>query len=212
MNELVLCFKIEEKNLFMDCNLVDYNGTPIFFICRAEGDYYTALCYDLELGKYYITLNENVEIEAMLKGKLPMTRLMFNAEAAWDVAAGTSVENDIVIRINATDMDGSVFPSEDAYYEIVDETVRRYLERNFDKEIAYIGTLQNIQAGEDLSNLFENEIVILTDNILRGVSESQKRIDYYKTEVSCATQRKIDMVRPQEIIEYYTDSYEAEAA
>lgn len=44
-----LCFILDNKNIYLDHILVDYEYVPIFFLCKDdECQYYLALCTDIE--------------------------------------------------------------------------------------------------------------------------------------------------------------------
>lgn len=38
-----LCFIIENVKLYLEQVLVDYDGFPVFFLCRGENQYYAVL-------------------------------------------------------------------------------------------------------------------------------------------------------------------------
>ena len=48
-----LCFILENKNVYLDHILVDYEYVPIFLLCKDdECQYYLALCTNIENGEY----------------------------------------------------------------------------------------------------------------------------------------------------------------
>ena len=50
-----LCFILENKNVYLDHILVDYEYVPIFLLCKDdECQYYLALCTNIENGEYIV--------------------------------------------------------------------------------------------------------------------------------------------------------------
>ena len=67
-----LCFKLDDNKLYLDQTLVNYNGIPIFFICKGKEEYYLVLCTDYENYNYIIVIisvKEKDSIKCNLKIK-----------------------------------------------------------------------------------------------------------------------------------------------
>ena len=126
--EDILCFRIEGRSLYLDHVLVDFDGTPLFFVCKDETDYYLVLCYDTDRFEYYVAMCGLDEIKHMICGEIPMAAPMLSSKKVWRVVTSEEFDDDIVRFIGADGLDRSALPGDDAFYEIVDEDVRGYLD------------------------------------------------------------------------------------
>lgn len=133
-NDRTLCFIINDKNICLDCVLIEFNAIPMLFICKDNKDYYLCLCYDLEELNYYVVKCEAVSLRKMVQGKIPMVDLFVHSEQLWDVHSAEDIEKDEVVRISAQELDESVLPYHGACYEIVDEDVSEYVRAWITKE------------------------------------------------------------------------------
>lgn len=128
-----LCFFIENKELYLEQVLVDYNDVPIFFLCRNEEQFYIALCTDLEELSYIVEKLSSVDVYKLLHGKSTMRDTLLSHEEYWEIISGEEISLDKVIKRTIDCMDRSVLPEENAYFQILTEEARLYVEA-FDKE------------------------------------------------------------------------------
>ena len=162
MNNKQCCFKVGTQSLYLDCVLVEFEGTPLFFICKDNSDkYYISLCYDIDELYYYVAecTNKSFVLD-MIKGNISMRQAITMSKAIWDIGAKESIEDDIVRKINVGELRLEFLPEEDAYYQIVDEPVRNYVNNELDDKPIYRGLMTNIIRGEgDTKTIFEETIV-----------------------------------------------------
>ena len=115
-----LCFLIENKTLHLNKVLVAFNEFPIFFICTDDlGDYYIALCIDIEDSQYYIVKCPLRSLHQMLTGKIEMRVPFTSADYFWYVKAGKSVEEDQVVQREIKHLNLDDLPYPNAYYKTI---------------------------------------------------------------------------------------------
>ena len=56
------CFIIDEKILYVEKVLVDFENIPIFFLCKSYDDYYVVLCVDFDNYNYIIVEASLIDI------------------------------------------------------------------------------------------------------------------------------------------------------
>ena len=92
-----LCFILENKNVYLDHILVDYEYVPIFFLCKDdECQYYLALCTDIENGEYIVVKISLLSVYNLLHGNIAMRDVILNQKIFWKVVSGDEIKNDIV--------------------------------------------------------------------------------------------------------------------
>lgn len=129
--EKELCFYIEGNKLYLEQVLVDYNDVPIFFVCKDSVAYYIVLCSDIEELSYIVVSLSEVELYNLLHGKLSMREVFTRQQKYWEVMSGEEIETDTVICKPIEEMDCSVLPQEEAYFEILTDGVSSYV-KEFD--------------------------------------------------------------------------------
>ena len=92
-----LCFILDNKNIYLDHILVDYEYVPIFFLCKDdECQYYLALCTDIENGEYIVVKISLLSVYNLLHGNIAMRDVILNQKIFWKVVSGDEIKNDIV--------------------------------------------------------------------------------------------------------------------
>lgn len=105
-----LCFIIEGVNLYLDQTLVDYNGIPIFFLCKGNGQYYIVLCTDIEDLDYIVAKVSVKDVYDLVHGKIPMRDVVLKRPEYWDIAIGEEICVDKVVRRNINTLDPNLLP------------------------------------------------------------------------------------------------------
>ena len=121
-----VCFSIMGKNLILDHVLVEYNGIPIFFVCKNGEEYYVCLCIDTGIFDYYVVKIPFSRLYAMLFGKISMRDVFMLSKTFWLIHSGEEVDADVVIKLKTTDINTMVLPDEGALFEILDSDVQAY--------------------------------------------------------------------------------------
>ncbi len=128
-----LCFYIENKGLYLEQVLVDYNDVPIFFLCKNEEQFYIALCTDMEELTYVIEKLSLADVYKLLHGKITMRDVYLTHNEYWEIVSGEEISFDKVTRRTIDCIERSVLPEENAYFQILTEEIRSYVEA-FDNE------------------------------------------------------------------------------
>ena len=114
MNKL-LCFKLNNDELYSDQILVNYNGIPIFLICKGENEYYLVLCTNCDNYNYIIVTITTNDIYDLLNQKITMRAVILKQNQYWEVISGYKIEDDIVTLKSMNEIDLNCLPT-DTYY------------------------------------------------------------------------------------------------
>jgi len=128
-----LCFKVENKELYLAQVLVEFDKVPIFFLCRSKEEYYLVLCTDIEEYHYVIVKLSVGDVYGLLHGKIAMRDTILKQDVFWKVCSGDDIESDIVTKMNIDLMDYSVLPEQGACFTIFTEAIKGFV-RAFDDE------------------------------------------------------------------------------
>ena len=123
-----LCFRIMEKELYLEKILVDYNEIPIFYLCTDDSEYYIVLCTDIDEGKYIVTKTCLQDVSGMLHGKLSMREIITKKKEYWDVVAGEEIDDDIVSKRKMSEIPVQDLPYEESYFKVASKDIEEYLE------------------------------------------------------------------------------------
>lgn len=123
-----LCFKIENVDLYLEKVLVDYEGIPIFFLCKGEGKYYIALCTNVDNLSYIVAKLFIDDVYKLLNGSIPMRDVILEQKECWEIFSGEEISLDQVKKSSTDDLDRSLLPREDACFEILTQKLKRYVE------------------------------------------------------------------------------------
>ena len=123
-----LCFKIENVNLYLEKVLVDYAEIPIFFLCKGGGQYYIALCTDVDNLNYIVTKLSMNDVYMLLNGSVPMRDIISNQEEHWRIISGEEISLDKVEKLKTNDLDMDLLPKKGACFEIVTKKLRGYVD------------------------------------------------------------------------------------
>lgn len=190
--EKELCFKIAERELFLEQSLVEYNDVPIYYICRDEELFYTVLCTDVDDLKYVIVNSKIKDIALMLHGVITMRELMLKADSFWEVITGDEIESDVIALKNIKEIDLCDLPDESSYFGIYTEQIKAYVDR-FDKAF-YGGEYEKIEkqdvryAGEkdaaiNLNVNYKEKYNVTNTNKKKAITNRQIRVmNYYENE------------------------------
>lgn len=125
----VLCFHIQDVDLYLEQVLVEYNNIPIFFVCTDFKSRFLVLCTDTDEYSYYIIRIGIYSLCAMLEGSIPMRNCFTGSPSFWEVISGEEVGEDQVFQRERKDMDISALPDEGACYEVLDQLTKSYYEQ-----------------------------------------------------------------------------------
>ncbi len=123
-----LCFVINNKELYFEKCLVDYD-MPIFYTCIDNGrNRYVVLCCDSEEMRYFVAKSQNGDIFQMLDKKITMKQIFEKAQIIWEISIGDNFESDKNVIVKFEDINPEDLPVEDSIYEIASNDIKEYYE------------------------------------------------------------------------------------
>lgn len=124
-----LCFRIEGIELYLEQVLVDYMDIPIFFLCKGESNYYLVLCTDIDELNYIIVRLSMNGLYELLHGEEPIRNIILKQKEYWNVISGGEISLDKVEKLSIPELDVSLLPKEDVYFEIVSTKLENYVKK-----------------------------------------------------------------------------------
>ena len=128
-----LCFRIEGIELYLEQVLVDYMDIPIFFLCKGGSNYYLVLCTDIDELNYIIVKLSMNDVYELLHGEGSIRNTILKQNEYWNVISGEEISLDKVGKLSISELDVSLSPKEDVYFEIVSTKLENYVKK-FDME------------------------------------------------------------------------------
>ncbi len=123
-----LCFKIADRELYLEKILVEYTGIPIFFLCKDEDAYFLAVCEDLDHLNYIIVENTHLDVYNLLNGNISMRDAILKQKKYWEVISGEEIEEDCVTEYAMSEFHCDALPEKDAPIEILTDDIKRYVQ------------------------------------------------------------------------------------
>lgn len=124
-----LCFNIENRNLYLEQVLVDYNNIPIFFLCKDKKQYYLTLCTNIDEMNYIVTKLSLLDVYRLLHGQIPMRDVIINQTEYWDIVSGDDIFLDNITPKKMTDLKKDLLPEENDCFKILTKQVKSYVEK-----------------------------------------------------------------------------------
>ena len=124
-----LCFRIEGIELYLEQVLVDHMGIPIFFLCKGEVDYYLVLCTDIDELNYIIVKLSMNDVYELLHGEESIRNIILKQKEYWNVISGEEISLDKVEKLSISELDLSLLPKENTYFEIVSTKLENYVKK-----------------------------------------------------------------------------------
>ena len=113
-----ICFKIENKELYLYKILVWFNDIPLFFVCCDENKkYYLALCADLKKFVYIVSEQSTKNLQQMLSREATMRSVFLGGNSFWLVKSGATIEEDHVESIIKDNLDFEALPPDTLLYQ-----------------------------------------------------------------------------------------------
>ena len=132
-----LCFRIESIELYLEQVLVDYMDIPIFFLCKGESNYYLVLCADVDELNYIIVRLSMNDLYELLHGEGSIRNTILKQNEYWNVISGEEIPLDKVEKLSISELDLSLLPKENVYFEIVSTKLENYVKK-FDTEYYFV--------------------------------------------------------------------------
>lgn len=179
-------FIIDNKILLLDKVLVEFNGTPIFFVCKSGEEYYIALYVEGDVDHYFVTPITLMQLSKMLCGKITMRNLILQSKVYWDVLAGASMDEDIVGLNNTENIPLETLPYEDAYFEIATEELKEYV-KTIDEKLYmeafwdFIREERLEKEGYFVGSAFGNAIEAMVEEVLTNKNQKVECEEVFET-------------------------------
>lgn len=122
-----ICFKIGERILYIEQELVRFN-IPIFFVCKdSDNNRYSVLCVDSDVPRYIVVMSDTKDLLQMLKSQLKIRELLLKSEKAWSICAKDDYNEDIIYEIPTTSLNDAELPQKDAFFELRTNDIEKYI-------------------------------------------------------------------------------------
>lgn len=172
-------FIINGQELVLDQVLVEFDETPIFFVCKYNQDYFISSCADLEEERYIVTGISLNRLSKMLHGKITMRDLMLQADKFWDIIVGEDAGKDIVVEESISKMPLDVLPYEGAYLKIATEDLEEYVKKIdailYGEEGWENKTVQeHVEYIQEIVKSLDNQYEIIIQHLWERVIENMK--------------------------------------
>lgn len=122
-------FVIDGKELLLDKVLVEFDETPLFFVCKREQNYFISSCVDVEQERYLVAQVGLGNLSKMLHGKITMRDFILTAQLFWEITAGEEIAKDSVIKKTVETICLDELPYEGAYLTLATKDLERYMEK-----------------------------------------------------------------------------------
>ena len=171
MDNKELCFIINDKKIYLEKVLVDFEDVPIFFLCSDGNNYYFSLCSDMDNFQYMVVESSIQVVYNLLHGKIPMRDVFINAnEGFWEVFSGNIVEEDKVRKCNISELSDTWLPKRDAVYQVLT-----------DEEIDYLNTFDRFYSSiTEKIHIDTNTTIIIEEK--KTVNLQNNNLDFNESE------------------------------
>lgn len=83
MNKMLFA-EVDNKKIWIDEVLIDYDGAPIFFVCKdVDEQYYASVCIDFDKEEYIIATTTPKDMVQMLKGEESIRNYFLKGNKFW---------------------------------------------------------------------------------------------------------------------------------
>lgn len=129
MNNNEVCFEINSKKIFLDKVLVEYNKTPVFFVCNnSDNEYFIALCTDIDSDQYIVVKTNIVRLLKLFKKNITMREIILAEEKFWEIEAAENFQDDKYELLDIQKINNDVLPYVDSYFEVLSKELKLYFE------------------------------------------------------------------------------------
>ena len=126
----ILCFVLGWNELYLEQVLVEYDTIPILFVCKdKKGTYYLVLFADMEEFVYWVVEISPMKLSYLFHEGITMREAFTTQQYYWEVFAEEDIESDRSRIRSMETIDKSLLPKEGAYYKVLNEDVRKFVEK-----------------------------------------------------------------------------------
>lgn len=172
-------FIIDGEELILDKVLVEFDETPIFFVCKNKNAYFIALNIDLDEERYILTRISLNGLSKMLHGKITMRELFLQSDKYWEIMVGEELGKDTVCEKSIAEIPLELLPYEGAYLKIATKDMEVYIDE-IDTNLYGEGGWENgaVQAGieciEELTRSLTDPLEIIIQQVCENVIKDMK--------------------------------------
>lgn len=170
------CFIIDEKILYLEKVLVDFENIPIFFLCKSYDDYYVVLCIDFDNYNYIIVEASLIDIYNLLHGNIPMRDVILKQDYYWKIISGEDLLSDTIERHPMKCIDTSLLPEENARFQVFDSETRKYISEFYKNLFNSKFFTETDKAFSDVSDNMEEYINVCEDIIFPQLEDSINKV------------------------------------
>ncbi|MBQ8413287.1 MAG: hypothetical protein IJX12_06755 [Lachnospiraceae bacterium] len=191
-------FKIDNNSFLLDKVLVEFDGEPIFFVCKSNNNYYIALNIDIE-SQYYILAPTSVgNLYKMLCEKITMRDYILQSEYFWSIRVGDDFDSDVVVKESIDKIPMEQLPYAGEFLSVVTQDLKDYRENiknimlgtddwkdsNISSQITKCAEIVNgdVQLFARLVHYFtiyDEEIELIIESIAKDIQNDQYIKEYY---------------------------------
>lgn len=204
----------------MDMCLVE-DEIPIFFSCTdSEGNYYVALCTDMDVPSYCVVKIVLTQLRDMLCGKISMRAIFTEQQFFWHVISRDGkAENDIVSYKPTGELELEDLPLENAFFRLFSEELQEYadlinrkvLEGHFDSfPMITNEALKDINDGKEINAqvkyntisvsaaVYKEELQV--ECVVKVKAAGNHKIEYQKEENCILTKEKRSDMADEKVV------------
>lgn len=165
------CFIIDEKILYLEKVLVDFENIPIFFLCKSYDDYYVVLCVDFDNYNYIIVEASLIDVYNLLHENIPMRDVILKQDYYWKIISGEDLLSDTIEKHPMKCINTSLLPEENACFQVFDSETRKYISE-FDKNLFNSKFFtETDKASSDVNDNMEEYINVCEDIIFSQLED-----------------------------------------
>jgi hypothetical protein len=114
----IALFRIGNHYLYREQNLIECE-IPILFVCIDDVDNrYLVLNLDFEMDEYLVAKVTKTDLTDMLESKITIRKPFENSESIYLIRAGESLEKDIIVKKDFSDINEEDLPRENLHFII----------------------------------------------------------------------------------------------
>lgn len=185
-----ISFKVEEKYLYTDEELVEFN-IPIFFICKDEvNQKYAVLCVDSEELIYVVAKVAIKDILLMLDSEITLRDFFMKTSEKWRIYAGEDYLSDEIEKIE--EFQDNELPISGAYFELSNSKIKKYVER--------LAEENPIRQYKTIIERGFNEVYRCDGNFISPVMRISKKQEWRYSTWHCKEDNIIDFLNSDELL------------
>lgn len=224
-----LCFIIDDKRLYMEQILIDYNEIPVFYICSCKKDLFLVLCIDIAEQEFYISKINDIILLDLFEKNITMKEGILEGSCFWQVKAGQQIQDDEVKSIHKEDICVAYLPQTGSFFNVFSDELYEYKKKiqkklynndsnwkqleNVKKDyIFYASTVEDCMLIEsDIKKIYSQHyieyykrICLFLNSVEKDVNNNENNNENKEDKMECIF---VDMNNTRVIIDIYNDEW-----